>query len=159
MNNLPEELTDDLQYCILDNSNPADPDYYFRQLIFLEKFNAPALVLSIGGNIIKMPIVENRPWSIVIGDPEIGELEVVSGTSINDRGLQAFVFNPLSDFRATFMEIEVVDIYQEISWFFPKLQSGWLLATPLNDEPKSPCVFLGKEISRQSEIINRGEVS
>jgi len=158
MNKLPEEI-DDLRFCVLDNSNPADPDYFFVPLIFLETFNAPALVLSIEGNFIKIPIVENRPWSIVIGDKEIGELEVVSVTSINDRGLKAFVYNPLSDFRCDFLEIEVVDVYQEIKWYFPKLKSGQLLATPLNDEPKSSCVFIGKEISRQSEIINRGLVT
>lgn len=158
MNNLPDEI-DDLRFCVLDNSNPTDPDYFFIPLIFLETFNAPALVLNIEGNIIKIPIVENRPWSIVIGDKEIGELEVVSVTSINDRGLKAFSYNPLSDFRSDFLEIEVIDVYQEIKWYFPKLKSGQLLATPLTDKPKSSCVFIGKEISRQSEIIDRGLVT
>lgn len=158
MTELPDEI-DDLRFCILDNSNPADPDYFFIPLIFLETFNAPALVLSIEGNIVKMPIVENRPWSIIIGDNEVGELEAVSVTSINDRGLKAFAYNPLSDFRSAFKEIEVVDIYQEIKWYFPRLKPGQLIATPLTDEPKSQCVFIGKEISRQSEIINRGLVT
>ena len=158
MNNLPEVI-DDLRFCVLDNSNPVDPDYFFIPLIFLETFNAPALVLNIEGSIIKMPIVESRPWFIVIGDETVSELEVVSVTSINDRGLKAFVYNPLSDFRPAFKEIEVVDVYQEIKWYFPKLKSGQILATPLNDEPKSPCVYIGKEISRQSEVIDRGLVT
>jgi len=158
MNDLPDEI-DDLRFCVLDNSNPSDPDYFFIPLIFLETFNAPALVLNIGGRIIKMPIVENRPWFIVIGDKEIGELEVVSVTSINDRGLKAFAYNPLSDFRSDFYDIEVIDVYQELKWYFPKLKSGQLLATPLDDSSKSSCVYIGKEISRQSEIINRGLVT
>lgn len=158
MNNLPEEIGD-LRFCVLDNSNPVDPDYFFIPLIFLEIFNAPALVLSIDGNIIKIPIVENRPWSIIIGDKEIGELEVVSVTSLNDRGFKAFAYNPLSDFRPSFKNIEVIDVYQEIKWYFPKLKSGQLLATPLTDEPKSSCVFIGKEISRQSEVIDRGLIT
>ena len=46
MNKLPEEV-DDLRFAILDNSNPATPDYFFIPLIFLESFNSPALVLDI----------------------------------------------------------------------------------------------------------------
>ena len=45
---IPEYVDDKLRFAVLDNSNPADPDYYFIQLIFLESFNAPAAVLQIG---------------------------------------------------------------------------------------------------------------
>ena len=34
MNDIPDEV-DDLRFAILDNSNPADPDYFFIPLIFL----------------------------------------------------------------------------------------------------------------------------
>ena len=44
LDHLPEEV-DDMRFAILDNSNPQDPDYHFIPLIFLESFNAPALVL------------------------------------------------------------------------------------------------------------------
>ncbi len=47
LDHLPEEV-DDMRFAILDNSNPADPDYFFIPLIFLESFNAPAAVLQIG---------------------------------------------------------------------------------------------------------------
>jgi len=49
LDHLPEEV-DDMRFAILDNSNPADPDYHFIPLIFLESFNSPALVLRIGDN-------------------------------------------------------------------------------------------------------------
>ena len=39
LNQLPEEV-DDMRFAILDNSNPAEPDYHFIPLIFLESFNA-----------------------------------------------------------------------------------------------------------------------
>ena len=35
MNDIPDEV-DDLRFAILDNSNPADPDYFFIPLIFFE---------------------------------------------------------------------------------------------------------------------------
>jgi hypothetical protein len=44
---MPEKV-DDVRFCILDNSNPQDPDYFFIPLIFLESFNAPALVIQLG---------------------------------------------------------------------------------------------------------------
>ena len=51
MNDLPDEV-DDMRFAVLDNSNPKDPDYFFIPLIFLQSFNAPALVLKIGNNTI-----------------------------------------------------------------------------------------------------------
>jgi hypothetical protein len=150
INEIPEEI-DDIRFCVLDNSDPKNPDYFFIPLIFLESFNAPALVLKIGENIIKMPI----DWQILIGESEVGDLEVVPLTSINDRGFSAFAFNPLSSFRPTFFPVEVVDIYQDVKWYFPKLKSGQLLAVPLETNTVgSMCVYFVKDISRQSEIVN-----
>ena len=59
-------------------------------LIFLESFNAPAAVLSIAGRQFTMPI----DWSLVIGDVEAGDPEVISILHINDRGFDAFCYNP-----------------------------------------------------------------
>ena len=47
LNEIPEEV-DDIRFCVLDNSDPKEPDYFFIPLIFLESFNSPALVLKIG---------------------------------------------------------------------------------------------------------------
>ena len=38
----------DLRFAVLDNSDPANPDFFYIPLIFLESFNAPAAVLEIG---------------------------------------------------------------------------------------------------------------
>ena len=72
LDHLPDEV-DDMRFAILDNSNPQDPDYLFIPLIFLESFNSPALVLRIGTQTIKMPM----DWQVLIGEPEIGDLEVL----------------------------------------------------------------------------------
>ena len=85
----------------MDNSNPKTPDYFFLPLIFLESFNAPALVLRIGEHVLKMPV----DWQILIGEPELGDLEIVPLTSVNDRGFKAFTFNPLASYRPKFEKI------------------------------------------------------
>ena len=154
MNEIPEEV-EDLRFCVLDNSDPKDPDYFFIPLIFLESFNSPALVLKIGKWTVKMPI----DWQLLIGEPDLGDLEVVPLTSINDRGFSVFTFNPMSSFKPEFYSVEVVDIYQDVKWYFPKLKPGQMLAVPLEENKEKPlCAYFVKDISRQSEVVNYGKV-
>ena len=148
LDQLPDEV-DDMRFAILDNSTPTDPDYHYIPLIFLESFTAPALVLRIGNYKIKMPM----DWQILIGEPDLGDLEVLPLTSINDRGFKVFQFNPLSSFRPSFPDIEILDVYQEVTWFAPKLKNGQMLCVPISDSDKPDCVYFVKEISRQNEII------
>ena len=150
LNEIPEEV-DDIRFCVLDNSDPKDPDYYFIPLIFLESFNSPALVLKIGESVIKMPI----DWQLLIGEPDMGDLEVVPLTSLNDRGFSAFTFNPISSYKPEFFPVEVIDIYKDVRWYFPKLKPGQMLAVPLEHNLEQPlCAFFVKDISRQSEVVN-----
>ena len=93
-------------------------------------------------------------WQILIGEPEIGDLEVLPLTSINDRGFRVFQFNPLTSFRPSFPDIEILDVYHEVSWYAPKLKNGQLLAVPLNDDPDPDCVYFVKDISRNCEIVD-----
>lgn len=146
---LPEEI-DDLRFAILDNSNPNNVDYHYIPLIFLESFNAPALVLNIGNSIIKMPV----DWQILIGEKDHGDLETLPLTSINDRGFSAFEFNPLSSFSPSFQPIEIIDIYHDVTWYAPRLKNGQFLCVPIDDGEKSRCVYFVKEISRNCEIVD-----
>ena len=139
-----------MRFAILDNSNPSNVDYHYIPLIFLESFNAPALVLKIGKHIIKMPV----DWQILIGEKEHGDLETLPLTSINDRGFNAFIFNPLTSFSPTFLPIEIIDIYHDVTWYAPRLRNGQFLCVPLEDGPKPECVYFVKEISRNCEIVD-----
>ena len=149
LDTLPEEI-DDMRFAILDNSDPTNPDYHYIPLIFLESFNAPALVLRIGEDVIRMPM----DWQILIGEPDMGDLEVLPLTSINDRGFKVFEFNPLTAFRPSFPDIEIVDVYHEVTWYAPKLKNGQMLCVPLSDETKPECVYFVKDISRNCEIVD-----
>ena len=154
LDHLPEEI-DDLRFAILDNSNPADPDYHFIPLIFLESFNAPAMVLRIGNDEVTMPI----DWSIAVGDSSSSsEIEILPLTSLNDRGFEAFCFNPLSSFRIEFKPIEIINFYNDVKWYFPKMKNGQLLTVPLTGKEKPICSYFVKEISRQSEIISLSKI-
>ena len=149
LNTLPEEV-DDMRFAILDNSDPSNPDYHYIPLIFLESFTAPALVLRIGENMIRMPM----DWQVLIGEPDLGDLEVLPLTSINDRGFNVFQFNPLTSFRPSFPDIEILDVYHEVTWYAPKLKNGQMLAVPLNDDDQPDCVYFVKDISSNCEVVN-----
>ena len=149
LENLPEEV-DDLRFAILDNSNPSNVDYHYIPLIFLESFSAPALVLRIGDCTIKMPI----DWQILIGEKDHGDLETLPLTSINDRGFNAFEFNPLTSFRPDFLPIDILDIYHDVTWYAPRLKNGQFLCVPIEDGPRPRCVYFVKEISRNCEIVD-----
>lgn len=153
MDSIPEEI-DELRFCVLDNSDPKDPDYFYIPLIFLESFNSPALVLKIGNQQIRMPV----DWQILIGEKDFGDLEVVPLTSINDRGFSVFAFNPLSSFKPEFFPVEIVDIYQDVKWYFPKLKPGQMLAVPLTEGDKPLCAYFIKDISRQSEVVDYSKI-
>mgnify|MGYP003335519635 FL=1 len=150
LNNLPEEVDENTRFAVLDNSNPSEPDFFFVPLIFLESFNAPAMVLKIGDDEIAMPI----DWSIAVGDSSSScDIEILPLTSLNDRGFEALCFNPLSSFRIEFKKIEIINFYSDVKWYFPKMRNGQLLATPTSYNEKPNCVYFVKDISRQSEII------
>lgn len=149
LNFLPQEI-EDVRFAILDNSTPSNPDYFFTPLIFLEIFSAPALVLRIGDHIVKMPV----DWQVLIGEPDLGDLEVLPLTSINDRGFKVFEFNPLASFSPKFLDIEIIDVYNEVTWYSPKLKNGHMLCVPLSNEPEPQCVYFVKEISRNCEVVN-----
>jgi hypothetical protein len=146
---LPDEI-DDLRFAILDNSTPTNVDYLFIPLIFLESFNSPALVLKVGNKTIKMPV----DWQILIGEKEHGDLETLPLTSLNDRGFNAFQFNPLSSYSPTFEPIEILDIYPDVTWYAPRLRNGQFLAVPIDQGEKPRCIYFVKDISRNCEIVD-----
>ena len=150
LDDLPETIEDDVRFSVLDNSNPKEPDFFFVPLIFLESFSAPAMVLDIGGHEVTMPV----DWNIAVGCSESGnDLEVLPLTSINDRGFEAFLFNPLKSFKTDFAEIKIVNFYTDVKWYFPKMKNGQLLSVPIREGEKPLCAYFVKDISRQCEVI------
>lgn len=146
---MPEEI-DDLRFAILDNSNPQNVDYHFIPLIFLESFNSPALVLKVADKVIKMPI----DWQVLIGEQDHGDLEALPLSSLNDRGFHAFQFNPLTSFSPSFLPIEILDIYPDVTWYSPRLRNGQFLSVPIEDTPQPRCIYFVKEVSRNCEVVD-----
>ena len=108
------------------------------------------MVLNIAGKEITMPV----DWSLAVGCSESGmDLEILPLTSINDRGFEAFLFNPLSSYKMDFGNINIVNFYTDVKWYFPKMKNGQLLTIPIEEGDKPRCAFFVKDISRQCEVI------
>ena len=155
LNNLPEQIEEDIRFSVLDNSDPQNPDFFFIPLIFLESFSSPAIVMEINGHEISMPL----DWHIAVGDSETGnDLEILPLTSINDRGFEAFVFNPLKSYKPDFADLKVTNFYNDVKWHVPKTKNGQLLSVPITDGANPLCAFFIKDVSSQIETIDYGEL-
>ena len=141
-----------MRFCVFDYSNPKDADYYFKPLIFLESFNAPAVVLQIGKYSIQMPL----DWSVLVCDDNYSDLEIMPLTSLNDRGFYTMAYNPLRHMVPRPHEVSIINVYSEVKWFFPKLRHGDILVVPLEDTPFPNCALFVKDISRLPDVIPIG---
>lgn len=146
---VPEEI-EDIRYCVLDYSDKNNADYIFVPLVFLESFSCPAAILKIGNNLVKAPL----DWSLIVCDPGVVDPEVLPITSLNDRGFKTFVFNPITGFMPEFIEVEIVNIYQDVKWYFPKLKYGHILAVPLEEKNNPKCVYFVKETGKIPDVLS-----
>jgi len=144
----------DLRFCVLDYTNPADVDFYFVPLVFLDVFSRPSADLQIGPYRIQMPL----DWSIVIGDKNLGMLEVIELKQLNARDFEAFAFNPIRGFAPEFHQIDIVNVFPDVAWTMPKLRSGHLLPIPLHEGPNPPCVMFVRETNRLPDSLDISKI-
>ncbi len=139
---VPNQFDEDIRYSVLDISNTKNYDFYFLPLVYLESFNASAIILQVGENYIKMPCIEHpHDWKIIIGEPEMGMLEAVSLEDINSRDFNAFCFNPISSYRPEYLPIKIVETHPDLKWFMPTLPSNYILTVPITSGSKPKCIY------------------
>ena len=139
LNTLPDQIEEDIRFSVLDNSDPNNPDFFFIPLIFLESFSSPSVVLDIGGTEVQMPI----DWHIAVGCSDSGnDLEILPLTSIGDRGFEAFLFNPLASFKPDFTPVKVINYYNDVKWYFPKVRNAQLLSIPVEEKNEPMCASI-----------------
>lgn len=136
---IPDKVTD-LYFCVLDYSDPEDIDYRFLPIVFVENFPKANAVLKIGENEVEVPL----HWSILIGDRDFGELELMPIIEFHGRDFSAFTFNPCKGFMSTFEPIEIINIYQEVKWCIPTVMPDHLLTVPLRSGDNPPCAFFAE---------------
>jgi len=86
-------------------------------------------------------------WFILIGEKDVGDLEILAIEDLNDRDFTTPVLNPLTTFIPDYYKFEIETTYNEVRWFFPKLNLNNILALPLKSGKNPPCAFFLNEIS------------
>ena len=98
-------------------------------------------------------------WCVAVGCSQSGsDLEVLPLTSLNQRGFEAYLFNPLTGSKPKFGKIEISSFYNDVKWYFPKIKTGQLLSIPITNGDDPMCAFFVKDINRQSEVIDYGKL-
>lgn len=136
----------DLHYGIYD---AEEKDYFWPSLaIGMESFSAPSVVLQIGKHQIQMPL----DWGVLIADESWDEAEMIPVVNLNNRGFTAICYNPLKISVPNLFSIQIINVFNDVKCFFPRLKSGNLLAVPLEDKECPDCAFFAKDISKIKSI-------
>jgi hypothetical protein len=56
------------------------------------------------------------------------------------------------------MKVEVINIYQEVKWYVPKLKFGHVLAVPLEHTKEPVCAFFLKETNKIPEVLDLNKI-
>ena len=86
------------------------------------------------------------------------DIEVLPLTSIGDGGFEAFLFNPHTSFKPDFTPVKVINYYNDVKWYFPKVRNGQLLSVPIEEKKEPLCAYFIKDVTRQTEVIKYGEL-
>ncbi len=150
VDDIPKDAEVDIRYCVLDYSDQKNVDFIFYPLVFLEEFARPAADISLGKYNIQVPL----DWSIIIADKNMGSLEIIELKHLNGREFQAFAFNPISGYMPSFFDIEIQNIFPDVSWTVPKLKNGHLLAVPITKGKEPLCVFFVKDTNKLPDHLD-----
>jgi hypothetical protein len=149
LNQIPDDVGD-VRFGVLDYSDQSNVDYYFVPLIFLESFNSPCVDLRIGNFSLQMPL----DWSVIIGDKDSGEMEIMPQIYLNDKDFDVFCYNPINGYMPNFLKLEIINIWPDVKWYFPKLKNGHMLAVPLSDKQGPYCAYFLKDIGKIPESLD-----
>jgi hypothetical protein len=150
LSNVPNLLEHDLCYCVLDYSDQSYVDFHFPQVTVLDQYTRSAADLRIGNSRVQVPL----DWSVVIADKNTGSLELLDLKHINDRDFQVFCFNPINGYMPSFPDIEIENIFPDVSWTMPKLMNGHLLAVPIEAGYSPLCALFVKDTNKLPESLD-----
>ena len=53
-----------------------------------------------------------------------------------------------------FFNIEIVNVFADVKWYFPRLKNGHILALPLTNGDNPMCVFFVKEVGKLPDTLD-----
>jgi hypothetical protein len=64
----------------------------------------------------------------------------------------------MTSFKPDFTPVKVINYYNDVKWYFPKVRNAQLLSIPVEEKNEPMCAFFIKDITRQTEVIKYGEL-
>lgn len=141
LNQIGNSLVENVYFATYDYSDKSCGDYFFRPLVMTETFNNVSIECQIGKYKVMLP----QEWSIVLADPETGDVELIPIDEINTRDFHALVYNPIGSIMHRFEPLALVDVFTDVSWTVPRLGFHNFLIMPLTAGENPPCIFLINE--------------
>ena len=148
--NISYNTDNDLHFCVLDYSNQDDVDYRFPPLVFVDEYSKPGIELQIGQHILQVP----WDWSILMGDKNFSDLEILELKKFHGRDFSAFVLNPISGYMPDFVPVKILNFYNEIRWTCPAMNSEHLLAVPIHAGKEPRCVFFAPPKHKLPDVLD-----
>lgn len=143
-------------YGVLDFTRPKSPDYHFNPLVFVDTYQAPAVVLEVGNYTVVLPF----KWSILITYAD--QAEVVPIKELPGKEYDAFCLNPISGYMPRMLPIRLVNIHNNASWTSPPMDRNKMLVVPIGFERDSEgnqrdqplCMIVGEQKVRAPDTID-----
>ena len=140
-----------VHHSTLSFQDPANIDFYFNVIEFLEEFSSASVTLQIGEHEIVMPL----HWSIICTDMEY--LHSIPLYEIGGRNFPAFCLNPIDGFRPEFLKVRQGTIFPQANWTSPQMNDKDLLVVPLG-ENSSPYLADGVKRGPNCAIFSSSKV-
>lgn len=141
LNTVGTELSESIHYGVFDYSDKQNPDYFFRPLVMTETFNNVTIEYRIGNHKIMIP----QEWSVVLADPDTGDVELIPADEINVRGFHVLSFNPIRNGMHSYLPLTPIDVFTDVSWTVPRLGFHNFLVMPLENKPNPDCILIINE--------------
>ena len=139
--NVGQELSENIYFGVFDFSEKNNYDFFFKPLIMKETFNNVTVQFQMGPYKVMLPI----EWSIILADPETGDIELIPVKDINTRDFHVFTFNPLNGGLHRFYPLKAIDIFTDVCWTVPKIALHNFLLFPLSNGSGPECIFIVNE--------------
>jgi len=141
-----------VHHSVLSFQDPANPDFFFNEVEYLEEFTSASVTLRIGKHELVMPL----HWSIICTDLEylhsIPLYELATG-----KDFEAFCINPIDGFRPEFLHVRQGTIFPSANWTTPQMNDKDLLVVPLG-ELSSPYHHEGVKRGPECAIFSSSKV-
>jgi len=140
-----------LYFTLLDFTDINDVDIVCFPLNVYEIFTTSVAEIRIGNlGFVYVPL----DYHVPVGDRFHGDLELLDILSIIDKEIETLVIKPIDGYHIRWETIDVINIYEDVSYIFPVVRNTHLVACPIENVHNPYCIFVGNRTVKQNVILD-----